>query len=331
MSAIRKELMEASGLAPKRGEDENAFLVRLQKAIAEDIDEATWNGLSEKAQDWNNDAADALTKGAAMPAFPDAEKAEPEPAATTGRRRGAAAAPAPAPVAYVPKEDDDVIVTTKRGKDIAGAIVELVEGLVVINPDGMDGDKSKDQEFELTSVTVKLAGAPAAAGGASQEPDEPAEPEVGDTVEAVTMRDKVIVGNIVEMTDDALVLVDASGADHELSKARLKSLVVKVKNKAAAPAPAPAPAASSRRGGAAAAPAAAPAADDSKPKRASNAGVSVGARIRELVCDDFTLTPDQVAAQLTKEKLEFRPATVGMIFKDTQFVIAELKKLKKLK
>ena len=98
---------------------------------------------------------------------------------------------------------------------------------------------------------------------------------------------------------------------------------------AAAPAPAPAPSGRSR--GAAAAPAAAPAEGGKPPRSVNPPGVSVGLRIRELVTANPAITVDACAATLTKEGLQFRPATVGMIHKETLVVIDLLKAAGKLK
>ena len=142
------------------------------------------------------------------------------------------------------------------------------------------------------------------------------------------------MGNISVLEGDDLVLVDAAGTDHELSMAALVSVKVKVKNaNAAAAAPAPAPAASSR--GRAAAPASAsPAAGaaDEKRTRSTNApGVSLGGRIRELVCGDESLTVEQLSKMLTDEGIAFRDTSVKMIRKDVLDVTAILRSLKKIK
>lgn len=302
MSAIRKELMDAAKMDPKRGEDDATFLIRLQKAISEEIDEATWAGLSEKAQDWNNDAADAITAGKSIPPFPDETAAAPAPAPS--RRRGATAEPEQT-VAYDPKKGDEVEVTTKRGKLVAGFIVELDAEVIVLNPEA-NGPEAKDIELPLPGSVVK----PMVGAGltkAAVDPKEPEEPEIGDTVAVITARDKNIVGLVVELSAETMVLKDSTGEEHELGINRLKSVLVKGK-----PAAAPAPAASGRRG--AAAPAPAPAAGE-KAKRASNpAGVSVGQRINEMVIDNPAMKVEEIGAALKKEGLEFRDNTLGMTF-----------------
>lgn len=327
MSKIREALVAATGLKIGRGEDEQTFLSRVAKAVSEDIDDATWNGLGDPAQDWNNLACKALTAGQPLPPFPDAVAAEPA-LAPRGRTRGAAAAPA-ALVAYEPKEGDEVIATSKRNKVVTGFIVEIKDGIAYVNPD-REGPQDADIECPLVAYTFALAdaGDTAPAEAAAQEPAGPVDPQVGDTVEAVTKRDNVIVGNVVELGDDLMVLKDAAGGEHELVPSILKSVVVKVSNSASATAPA----VSAGRTRGAAATTTPPAAGGDKPKRSSNPeGVSLGGRIREIVCENEALTSEQVSVQLTKEGIQFRDTSVKMIWKDTHNVIKLLRDLKKLK
>src|SRR6185369_4790904 len=93
---------------------------------------------------------------------------------------------------------------------------------------------------------------------------------------------KVVMGLVEELTDKGIALKLTDGSVEDFDKDRLKS--VKVMAGAA-----PAPAASGRRrgGSEAAAPAAAPAANT---KSTNEPGVSVGARIRELIIGDMAMT-----------------------------------------
>jgi len=73
MSKIEKELLAATELKAKRGEDRQDLLGRIMKEVAE-LDDAAWDDLSQEAQDWFNDAADAKNaKAKTIPDFPDAE------------------------------------------------------------------------------------------------------------------------------------------------------------------------------------------------------------------------------------------------------------------
>lgn len=319
MGKIREELMKAAEVAPKRGEDDSAFLIRLQKAISEEISEEVWDALSDEAQDWNNDAADAITAGKPIPPFKDEEAAAPVPA---GRRRGTAAPEAPpAPVAYEPKVGDEVTATTKRGKVETGFIVEFDDATLVLNP-AKDGAEADDIELPMAGLVIapKAAPEPAPAGrtrGAARdaEPQGPSEPEVGDTVEVETKRGKVLIGNVTVLEGDDLVIKDAAGTEHELSVATLKTFKVKVKN---GPGKGPetaaeAPAAGRRRGGASTT-APVPPAADAKTKRSANGGVSVGTRVNELVIDNPGWSMEQVGAVLKKEGLEYRENTLSLTF-----------------
>lgn len=311
MSAIRKELMEAAAITQKRGESDADFLVRLNVAISSEITEDQWNKLSEKAQDWNNDASDAITAGKSLPSFPDEEVAP----ASTSRRRGAAADPAPeAPAKYEPKVGEDVVFTSARGKVSEGIVVEVgADGVIIINKGGEKGDQADDVECDLEKGTMALVvkqeptstSRRRGSGSGDAAPATKKDPEVGDTIEVVTARDKVIVGNVEVLDKDDLVIKDAAGTEHELTRSKLKSLIVKVDNSKGGAAPA----ASGRRGSAAA-----PAAEE-KGKRSSNpAGVSVGQRINEMVVDDPKATVEAIDAALKKEGLDFRENTLKMTY-----------------
>ena len=59
MSKIEKELVDATEVSAKRGEKRQEFLTRLVKA-ANDLPDAKFNALSEKADAWINSAFDAM-------------------------------------------------------------------------------------------------------------------------------------------------------------------------------------------------------------------------------------------------------------------------------
>ena len=73
-SKIETELLEATGLRAKKSEDREDFLKRMTKAVAsKTFPEEKWDDLSEEAQNWANDAAEALQAKKEIPDFPDAE------------------------------------------------------------------------------------------------------------------------------------------------------------------------------------------------------------------------------------------------------------------
>lgn len=318
-SKIQKELAEAADINPKRGEDHQEYLARLVKGVAA-LSDKEWDGLSQKAQDWYNDAADAKNaKAKTLPDFPDAEKAEEE--APKSSRRGAAKeeeAPAKPKVGVVAK------ITTKRGKSSTGTIVEIDDDVVVIK----HGDGS-EEEFDRSRVeSIEVAG-----GGAKADADdgEDADPiKVGVEVTVVTKRGKEVTGKIVEI-DDEVVVLDVDGEDEEFDRSRVEAIkpvkaakpAAKGKAKDAAEEEAP----KTRRGAAKG-----DDAGDEKPKRSSNAaGVSVGTRIKELIADDLEATEAEIGKILTKEGIEFRENTLSLQFKDCHKFVDILKAKKMLK
>lgn len=99
---VKKELLKATGLSEKKGEDGQALAKRLIRAVSE-LEDAAWGALSEEAQSWYNDAADALNAKKTLPTLDEAE-AEEEEAPAPARRR---AAPAPDPEPEDESEDEE--------------------------------------------------------------------------------------------------------------------------------------------------------------------------------------------------------------------------------
>lgn len=308
MSKIQDGLMEATGLKPVRGEDRQDLIKRIMKGVT-GLNDKEWGGLTVAEQDWFNEAADAQNaKKKVLPDFPDLEdeKGQEEEKPTTRRRGGSDKEEAKADVK--PKVGVVAKVTTKRGKTATGKIVELDDDVVVLKM----GDGSEEEFARDRVESIEVAGSEAAE-------EEAADPvKVGVEVILTTKRGKEVTGKIVEMDGD-LIVIDVDGKDEEFSRDRVESIK-----------PVKAKAASTRRG-------ASKDEDkgdegDTKPKRSSNpAGVSVGGRIRELMCEDTEITEAEVGKVLTKEGLEFRDPTLKMIFKDTSAVFELLKKNKKLK
>lgn len=304
-SEIEKELLEATDLGTKRGEDRQDFIARLMKGVAA-LDDKAWDGLSKPAQEWFNDAADfrndKANAGKDLPDFPDLPKPE-----TGGRRR---AAEPEAKEERLTKVGDTATVLTKRGKSTTGKVVELDEKIIVLNVEG-EGELEFSMD-RVESITVNH-------GTSGQAAEEPADPvAVGASVVLKTKRGKEVAGKIVELTDDLIVL-DVDGKEEEFSRERVESITP---TGAAKPA-----AGSSRRGSAAAEPEV-----KEKPTRSSNpAGVSVGQRIRELMAEDTSITQEAVGKILTKEKLEFKETSLKMNYGDNAKFLDCLKAAGQLK
>ena len=321
MSKIEKILCEAGEVKRKRDEDDQAYYVRLGLAIQE-LPDAEWNKLDSAAQDWVNDVADAVAAKSPIKGFPDAEKAE-EPATPTRRRAASQEAAEPAKAeAYEPKLKDVIALVTKRGKSITGKIVELDKDVMVVET--ADGEEEVDRD---RIANIGLAGK-GFVGAKEDEPAGPVEPKVGDTVTITTKRDKVITGELVELTEEDLVL-KVDGKEEEFSRDRLIDIKVHGATKAAEQAP------TGRRGSSASAEPIkgkeeAPA--DGKRSRASNGpGVSVGMRIRELIIADLKAPADDIAKILDKEKLEYRRNTLDLNFAEAHKMIGLLDKAGMLK
>jgi hypothetical protein len=313
MTTIQAQLAAATEVEPSKRKNETTdnqdYMQRLAVAVGE-LSDADWGKLTPEAQDWYNNAADNLKLGKPIAVFPDAV------APATSRRRGGEAAAETKP--WAPSVGALVAIVTKRGKNMVGKIAELDDtGLVLDDGTELDHDK-----------IANIGPAEGAAAQQSAEPAEPAEPSVGATVVVVTARGKEITGVIEEMEGDDLVVKDGSGEVHELTKSKLKSIVVKGGGVA--------PAHDGRRSGEKDAGKAkdTPPAEAEKGKKITakdNGGVSATQRMRELICSDMTLKKDAVAVLLKKESLEFKQATLDLIYSDSHKPIGILRELKKLK
>jgi len=321
MSKIQAELLKATDLSTKRGEDRQDFLARLMKGVAE-LSDKSWEGLSQKAQDWFNDAADAKNaKAKTLPDFPDMEAEAEEEAPAKSSRRGAAKEEAPAK----PKVGVVAKITTKRGKSSTGTIVEIDDDVVVIK----HGDGT-EEEFDRTRVeSIEVAG-----DGKEEAQDEPEGPsfKVGSEVTVLTKRGKSVTGKIVEMDDELLVL-DVDGKDEEFNRDRIESItIVGGKVKGTKIEKEEAPAKSSRRSAAKDDAGDDKGDDAGEKKRSSNApGVSVGTRIKEIIADDLEATEADIAKILKKEGIEFRENTLKLNYVDCHKFLDILKKKKLIK
>ncbi len=308
MSEIQKTLATATEVEPSKRKNEEItsqdYMKRLAVAVGE-LSDDEWAKLPAAAQDWYNNAADALKLGKVIEVYPDMA-----PAAGTRRRGTAEAKP------WAPSVGAVVNITTKRGKAFTGVkIAELDDnGLVLEDGTELDHDKI---------ASIESAGGVEAQGSA--EPEAPAEPAEGDTVEVETARGKKIIGNITVIDGDDLIVKDATGEEHELTKSKLKSIVVRV------------PASAGGRSGKAETKPAAKAETkptDEKPKRvtaSANGGVSATQRMRELICADLAADKAAITAALKKEGLEFKQATLDLIYADSHKLIQILRDLKKVK
>jgi hypothetical protein len=314
MSKIQEQLSAATDCTPSKRKNESItdqdYMLRLLSAIA-DLPDAEWKKLPVPAQDWYNDNSDNVKAGKAIAPYPDVEP----PLAPRGRR------------AEAKKEaavGDTVSVKTKRGKEITGELTVLdKEGLVIKEASG------KEHELGHDSLDGGITVVGGNGGGTAAEP-EVMEPEVSDTVEVVTAR-KTVVGNILEIDEKGLVIKDSTGKEHEFDKENVKSVTVKVKNAKGA---APANGNKTTTTVVTKTVTSTATATDDKPKKitaATNGGVSATQRMREMICSDMEAKKDVIAATLKKEGLEFKQATLDLIYGDSHKLIGILRDLKKLK
>ena len=299
MSEIQKTLEAATEVGPSKRKNETItspdYMQRLIASIAELPDEE-WKKLPLPAQDWYNAGADALEAKKPIPEYADMPQPE-----TTGRRR--VNVPETAAPAANPAKGDTVTVVTKRGKEYNGKIVEIDDKGLVLEVDGKDVELDFDR---IESTTVAVGGASAQA-----EPELPADPEVGDTVQVVTKRGKTIMGIVQEIDETEIILKDTTGEVHELAHARLESVLLKAKGAAGVGTPADKP----------------KAADAPK----GDGAVSVTMRMREMICDNLDATKEQITAMLKKEELNFKGPTLDLIYSEVKKIVGMLRERKLMK
>ena len=348
MSKIKSELIEVTGVKEKRGEDEQDFLDRMVVSVSE-LSDQDWDGLSEDAQAWFNDAAEAKNKKKDITGFPEekpartsrtskadpepepekpargrrAAKAEPEPEDKPARGRRAAAKEEPELEEYEPEVGDFVTITTKRGKASTGEVVEVDDDLIVI----IDAEDDAELEFSRSKVESVVKNCDAFKTGAEDDGESGDDDiAVGSMVVATTKRGKVYTGEVIEL-DAEVIVIDVDGDEEELDIDKLKSLVLAK----ADPEPEPEkPARTSRSAKAKADP-------DDKPARApkvtaaDNGGLSVTLVIREVILDNVESSAEEVHKILTKKKLVFKDPTFKLIYSEVHRIIDMLKERKMFK
>jgi len=217
--SIKKTIEAAIKITKKRGEDGQDYLKRVCVAIGE-LSDDDWKALGQKAQEWFNDAADAIEKNTDIADMPDEEEKAP------ASRRGAKKAEKeeePAPTA------EDVIgarvrVTNNRDKVVEGEIIECDEEVMIV----VDAEGEEHEFNRARCKNVEFLD-----GGTAAEEDR--EPQVDDEVEVVTKRDKTITGKVVEIDGDTLVIDEGAGEEVETSIATAKSIKIVGAGEAVAP------------------------------------------------------------------------------------------------
>jgi ribosome maturation factor RimP len=322
MSKIEKEIAKAVGVDPKRGEDRQDYLVRLLAATAKAADDA-WNGLSKGAQTWYNDAAEQRNKDkkggkpdADVLPFPDAEEEKEDKPA---RRRDADKdEDKDEKVKY--EEGMKVKITNKRGKVYEGKVVEVTKSSVVVK--GEDGEDEIDFDRIESSEIFHGDAKPSRGRDKDEEVEDPI--KIGVTVEIVTARGKEYKGKIVELDKEGLAVKTEDGVE-DLLHERIKSIkVVKAGKDEEEDKPV-------RRGSSSKDDDKGDAKEDKTARSSNPAGVSIGQRIKELICDDLEATQEDIAKALKKEDIAFKENTLNLNYVDCHKLIAILKKKKMLK
>jgi len=333
-SKIKEELAKACGIK-LTDVDADDLSIKLVSGISE-VDDDTWDGLSPEAMTWYNEAADAINAKKPIPAFPDEVKEEPK---ASRRAAKPEVEEAKLEVGHV------YTITTKRGKEVKGKVVELDDEVVVIErADGEEveiattaidkfeiiGNKRSTKEVDEDEVATQA------------DSDAPYSPKEGDSVVIVTKRGKEVKGKVVEIIDeDDLLVLEVDGEEVEVIMGTAQSISLDV------------PEVKSTKTERTASRVSKPAAEakpeveeakpeveeakgkevDKKPRvtSASNGGVSATQRMRELICENMDSAKTEISKMMTSEGITFRETTLDLVYADTTKVIAILKEMKLLK
>jgi hypothetical protein len=312
MSAIQKELCKATGIdSSKYGDKERPALhADLVRAVNK-LPDSDWKALTAAAQDWFNEAADATKAKKDLPEFPDF-KDDPEPETRSRRRsssedddKGGSAKGETMAVEKL-QEGDRVKLTTKRGKVIEGEVVEQSKRKEFVVVKGSDGKEDEIDWDKVDSVEVFH--------GTAGTKEEDAGPAEGDEVKFTTKRGKSVQGIITELTAETIVIDKTDDFDLD----RIDGDITIVKKAGGGDSKGN----SSRRSSS----------DGDEKNTRSRGGtkengekISVGGRIRELLAQDPARSKDEVDKILTKEKIEYRPASLNIIYRDCQNLIGLLR------
>lgn len=329
MSKIEKELQEATEIEAKKGEDRGDYLARMMKAVA-GLSEKGWDALSPEAQEWYNANAEGRNTAKKAGKSFDLVDFQAEEEEKPARRRNSededkqATKSAEKPSLDKLEDGQRVKITTKRGKEVTGTVVEnskRKEFVVVKDGEGAEHEIDYDKVETLEIFH----------GTAGQDSGGDAEPAAGDKVEITTKRGKVIKATIVELTDDEVVFDDGDGKD-DLARDRVESIKVIEKAKAGGKKGAKEadPEDKPRGGGGKKEEKDEPA--DAKRTRTTNAdGVSIGQVVKELIADNLDATEAEIMALAKKMKVEFKENTLHLNYVECHKFLTVLKEKKLLK
>lgn len=185
-------------------------------------------------------------------------------------------------------------------------------------------DEAKEETKKEEAAPARRRGAEPKEEAKAKEPEpELADPKVGDTVKLKTKRGEEFEGKVTEIDEDEIVL-DVDGEDEAFRRSKVESISIVGGKKAEKPKAEPKEDAKKED---------APKADKPKrePPKRDPSKKPVTQRMRELICENDEADKAEISKMLKDEGLEFRDATLDIMFTDTQKTIQTLKDLKRFK
>jgi small nuclear ribonucleoprotein (snRNP)-like protein len=164
--SVYEELLEATKVKKDKDASEQEHLGKICREVA-NLSDKDWEGLSSEAQNWYNDAADAMNERKDI-ATPEGFEVPVEEPAPTTRRRASVAEEEPT-ADYEPKVGDKVKIVTSRDKEVSGKVVEVDDKILVID------DGAEEVEYNRERLkSVDLAEEPSSGrrrAAAEEEPE----------------------------------------------------------------------------------------------------------------------------------------------------------------
>lgn len=340
MSKVKNELSEATEMTQRRGESEEDFKLRILKAVS-NLPEEGWEGLSKKSQDWYNDAADAIDAKAAIPAFPDEEVEKKEEKTSRRSSEGSKKKEEPEEKEakpdeeeFSPKVGDNVVVITKRGKEIKGEIVEIDGDVIVLKTE--DGEeetpRSRIDKISLQEEKKKSGKKDSVKEEQKIEADEGRTIVEGDELNIKTKRGKEYSGKVVEVTEELIVLKDKDGKEVEVMKSSIEPGGLKhVKYNTTTDKTTKSTSASKEKEQEVNKDRKEESKTGRKITRDDNGGISVTVRMRELILDDIKDSVDSIKKKLEKEGFQFRENTLSLVYSDVHKLLKLMQERKMMK
>ena len=157
-SKTENELLKVAGLKPKKGEERQAYLIRLLKAVSDPkkVTDDIWEGLTKESQDWTNAAAEEYKAGRPVEDFTDYEEEDDDPPVDEEVNEEEEEAPPPVKT-KAKKEEKPKAAKSESAPTRKVSACHMIKKIVVKDPKITVADLSaqlKEQGLKVSDVTI---------------------------------------------------------------------------------------------------------------------------------------------------------------------------------